>query len=304
MVASQSASAPLFVVVGATGAQGGSVLTHLLKSKLEYRLRGLTRDPRKPSGQAWVAKGVEMVKGDLGDPATIDKAFEGADYVFAVTNFWEHASAEIEMREGKTLVDAALGAGVKLFVWSGLEAAYELSGGKYRHVSHFDSKAAITDYAKSTGIPLAVVKPGFYLTNLSPRMLTPNDDGSYALTLPAKASTRLPVLFTPEDFGAFVVEAVEGKSFGVGSEVLGAAEYISLEEIAKQWGEVTGTTITFQQTHPGPGGNQEIIDMWGFFSDFGYFGGKDIAPSHKELTSHVMGFKEFAEKQGWSTMFD
>jgi uncharacterized protein YbjT (DUF2867 family) len=55
----------LLTVFGATGNQGGSVvnavLAHPVLSK-QFKLRGITRDPSKPSGQALAAKGVEVVQ--------------------------------------------------------------------------------------------------------------------------------------------------------------------------------------------------------------------------------------------------
>lgn len=46
-----------------------------------------------------------------------------------------------EVEDGKRIVDAAKAAGVSHFIWSGLEPVSQVSGGKYKHVEHFDSKA-------------------------------------------------------------------------------------------------------------------------------------------------------------------
>jgi uncharacterized protein YbjT (DUF2867 family) len=64
--------------------------------------------------------GVEVVRGDLDDPASLAEAFKGVYVVFGVTNFWEHG-ADAEIRQGKALVDAAKAAAVKHFVWSTLD---------------------------------------------------------------------------------------------------------------------------------------------------------------------------------------
>lgn len=66
-----------------------------------------------------------------------------------MTNFWEHLDAVREVAEGKVMVDAAKAAGVKLFIFSGLPNVTKLSGGKYTHIVHFDSKADVVDYARS-----------------------------------------------------------------------------------------------------------------------------------------------------------
>jgi uncharacterized protein YbjT (DUF2867 family) len=80
---------PLLVVIGATGNQGGSVVSRFLSlSPSTYRIRGLTRNPSSAASQALVSKGVEMVAADLDDPASLDRAFEGASAIFATTDFW------------------------------------------------------------------------------------------------------------------------------------------------------------------------------------------------------------------------
>src|ERR1700691_5406029 len=58
----------ILTVFGATGIQGGSVINAVLASpnlSKTFKIRGITRDPSKPSGQALAAKGVEPVKADM-----------------------------------------------------------------------------------------------------------------------------------------------------------------------------------------------------------------------------------------------
>ncbi len=43
----------------------------------------------------------------MNDPATLAAAMKGAFAVYAVTNYWESMSADVEMTQGKALVDAA-----------------------------------------------------------------------------------------------------------------------------------------------------------------------------------------------------
>jgi uncharacterized protein YbjT (DUF2867 family) len=77
-------AAPLVVVVGSTGNQGGSVIQALAESDREYRIRGLTRDVTKPAAQKLAGEGVEMVNVSL----TVENAdaartaFAGADIAF------------------------------------------------------------------------------------------------------------------------------------------------------------------------------------------------------------------------------
>lgn len=84
MTISTSSSAPLVVIVGTTGNQGGSVLEHLAESNKSYRIRAITRDVSKPKAIEIAAKGVDMFEIDikLENYKTIVQAFSGASIVF------------------------------------------------------------------------------------------------------------------------------------------------------------------------------------------------------------------------------
>ena len=84
MVATQDSTAPLAVIVGITGNQGGSVANHLVDSAKPYRIIGLTRDASKPSAQAFAQKGIKLHEVNIvpENEAAVAKAFEGADIVF------------------------------------------------------------------------------------------------------------------------------------------------------------------------------------------------------------------------------
>ena len=75
----------LIAVVGATGAQGASVVQALVASSQPYRIRGLTRDTDSASSQKLAQQGVELSTASITEPAGIAKAIEEAEIVFVVT---------------------------------------------------------------------------------------------------------------------------------------------------------------------------------------------------------------------------
>ena len=136
MTISTDSSAPLFVVTGSTGTLGGSVIKALVASSRPYRIRGICRDVDKPAAKALQAQGVEVVSADLGTKEGAERAFEGADIVFAlvITNYGfpsAEAVKEEDIRGGKLQMDAAAQAGVKTMVWSGLSNHDEFSKGAH-----------------------------------------------------------------------------------------------------------------------------------------------------------------------------
>lgn len=67
--------AKLIVVVGATGAQGESVVSTLL-SNPSYKIRGITRNTKSEKAKSLTANGVEMVSADFNDEESLVKAFQ------------------------------------------------------------------------------------------------------------------------------------------------------------------------------------------------------------------------------------
>jgi uncharacterized protein YbjT (DUF2867 family) len=80
-------STKLIVVIGATGTQGSSVVSTFL-SELGWCVRGVTRNPNSDASRALSSKGVEMVAADLDNSQTLVRAFEGANAIFAITDFF------------------------------------------------------------------------------------------------------------------------------------------------------------------------------------------------------------------------
>lgn len=65
----------LLTVVGGTGTQGRSVIDAALKNGYS-KIRATTRNPDSKNAQELAAKGVEVVKADVNDEASLVKAFE------------------------------------------------------------------------------------------------------------------------------------------------------------------------------------------------------------------------------------
>lgn len=102
----------------------------------------------------------------VGNEASVREVLDGSDIVFGVTNFGEHASKERETAEGKLLADAALSVATKLFIWSSLWPVAQLTHNRLSSCVFFDSKADVTIYIKSLGLPLANVPCGLYWQGL------------------------------------------------------------------------------------------------------------------------------------------
>src|SRR5438270_4791288 len=125
-------SGKLIVITGATGQQGGAALRQLREKG--FPVRALTRHPDRPKARALVRRGTEVVRGNLDDPVSIMRAFEGAYGVFAVLTPMEEGVPN-EVSQGINVTDVAKRAGVSHLVYSSVGSADRKTG-----IPHFDSK--------------------------------------------------------------------------------------------------------------------------------------------------------------------
>src|SRR3989449_10702887 len=98
------------LITGVTGNQGGAVAQALQGAG--FHLRGLTRKPDSERAAALARHGVDIVKGDLDDEATLRRALAGAWGVFGGQNAGE-AGGEREKAPGNRLARPARAAGVE-----------------------------------------------------------------------------------------------------------------------------------------------------------------------------------------------
>ncbi|KAF7336146.1 NmrA domain-containing protein [Mycena venus] len=158
-------SSRIVAIFGATGVQGSAVVERLLKDGT-FAPRAITRDLNSASSLKLKERGVEVVKGDMSEKASLVTALRGAEAVFAVTFpklplFGEDGPDEII--QGKNIVDAAKEVGIKFFVFSSVADSRKLSSKK---IPPQDDKQVILEYLKSSGLSHAALLLGSFVENL------------------------------------------------------------------------------------------------------------------------------------------
>jgi uncharacterized protein YbjT (DUF2867 family) len=133
----------IITVFGSTGQQGGAVLRALLKAG-DYHVRAITRSANSDKAKKLAGlNNVTVHEADLDNPASLGPVLKGAHGAFLVTDFSAHFDQR-EVKQGTSLIDAAISNGVKHVVFSGLEHCQSVIN---KPVYHFDYKAEIEDYA-------------------------------------------------------------------------------------------------------------------------------------------------------------
>lgn len=231
------------LITGATGAQGGAVARHLLRRG--YRVRALCRDPGRPAARALAAAGARVIRGDLDDRASLDAAAVGVHGVFGVQNFWDgfpgpNLGLEGEVRQGKSLLDAAKAAGVAHFVQATAGGGPGLCG-----VPSTDGKREIEAHARAIGIPITIIRPVFFMDNFDKPgwgFQGPILEGRLEL---AVAADRKLQMVAVDDIGHFAAMAFDRPGELVGAEFDLAGDELTMLEIAATFSRVMGRPVRF-----------------------------------------------------------
>ena len=273
----------IIAVVGATGSQGGGLCAAILNDPNGgFTCRAITRDPGKDKARALAARGAEVVRADLDDRASIEKAFAGAHGAYCVTNFWEHFSAEKEKTQARNMAEAAKAAGVKHVIWSTLEDTRKLMAPddkrmpmlqeKYR-VPHFDGKAEADAYFK--GLPVTYLVTSFYWDNLHMFGMAPKkgDDGVYSWTFPM-GNRRLAGI-AAEDIGKVAYGIFKAGQAYVGKTIGITGENLTLEDMSQKLSKGLGIgPVKYNAVEPdayrsfGFPGADEMGNMFQVYRDF------------------------------------
>ncbi|KAI8408006.1 hypothetical protein FOFC_10937 [Fusarium oxysporum] len=325
----------LIVVIGATGGQGGSVVNSFINDP-EWRVRGITRNPQSRKAKNLEARGVEVVQADLDDRASLAKAFQNANVIFAVSDFWgiyndpknrnkpkpgqalnEWTKVQ-ETQQLKNIIDeAARVSSLERFIMSSLPGPTKLSGGKYTNVCHHDSKADAEEYGEQNQPELwaktSVYLPGYFLNNfLTHPMAQPTkqkENGNIQFANNLDLDTKVPLISHDQDSGPFVRALIQNPP---GKSVVGYRAWITPREFVRIFSKVTGYNTELLHIPPGEFTfdckgelRAELQDNFAFANEIGLHGGDDSPAAHPNelrlLMLAVKGIPIFFDRQGMST---
>ena len=163
-----------FLITGATGKQGGSVLRALLAhpsfSPSQHTIYAVTRKPDSASAKSLAARSpaVKLVPGDLKNASAIFSSLPSKPWgVYGVT-----MPGKNEEGEGKALVSESVKAGVSRFVFSSVDRGTGNGGNNRTDVPHFITKHEVEQdimrAAKDSSgkFSYTILRPVFFLDNL------------------------------------------------------------------------------------------------------------------------------------------
>jgi uncharacterized protein YbjT (DUF2867 family) len=279
------------LVSGATGRQGGAVIRHLLARG--WKPRALSRNAGGAAAQDLVRRGVEVVQGDLEDPASLERAVRGMRGVYSVQDFWS-VGARREVAQGKNLADAAAKAGVEHFVYSSVGGAERRSG-----IDHWESKWEIEQHIRGLGLPATMLRPVAFMENYYVAQV---EIGILKGKLVDPVRPEKPYqTIASDDIGAFAALAFARPAEFVGIELEIAGSELTNPQAAAVFSRVLGRPVKFRRLPMAVvrlAMGREGYQMFRWFNEAGFQA--DIAGLRRRYPEvHLHTLEEWLRAEGW-----
>lgn len=168
------------LVTGATGYVGGRLVPRLLESGRTVRV--LARDPSRLQGRPW-SSSVEVVRGDVRDPATLPAALAGVETAYYLVHGMADSAgfAQGDVEIARAFGRAAAQAGVKRIVYLG--GLGDPSAGLSEHLR---SRQATGEALRDGGVPVTEFRAAVIVGS-----------GSLSFEMIRCLAERLPVMVCP-----------------------------------------------------------------------------------------------------------
>ena len=258
--------------VGATGLLGGLILGELVARG--KKVRALVRTG---SDTSKLPTSVEVVRGDLLDPASLNAAAQGVSTIVTSAIGYSQRkpgdSLRTDVEGNRNLIEAASRAGVPRFVLLSILACDQA-----RDVPHFWAKKEAEDLLAQRGVPFVSLRPGAFL--YAP-------EGPYGQMIRQGLEHGQVFAMTPEgvrityiapsEVARAVAMAVD-EPRAVGQKIdLGSDRALSGPEFAALMGKVLGRPVSAASAAGGRGGDADMMAMFRFFQT-----GKYVADTRRQ----------------------
>ena len=249
-------------VTGATGNQGSATAINL--AKMGATVTALVRDPDSPNAQKLNHPGIRLVKGNYDDPDSYKDHLADTDGAFALFTYLKGTKKEIA--QALSFVDAAKEKNVPFLLYSSVIGADSASG-----IPHWESKKAIEEYIKKSGIPYTIIRPAslfqnFFIPDVRKRIV------KGTLVMPVRKD-KVQQFVSAEDIGKICAHVFTNKQDYIGLTFNIAADKMDMQTAAKTFSDVLGKPIKYSQM---PGMLTRIFMGSNLYTMFNYINHNDV----------------------------
>lgn len=219
----------MILVTGATGFVGSHLVKRMRQEGL--KVRAVTRTPAK--AQSLADLGVEVVPGEIADPASLEAAAQGCDRVIHLVGIIQEGRGftfrSVHVEGTQNVLDAAKKAGIGHFVYQSAVGSREGAKSEYHR-----TKWEAENLVRAGGIPYTILRPSL--------IYGPGDLFTIRISEMIKVSPVLPVIGTGrskvqpifiDDVVECIRKIVTGESFLNKIYEIGGPDELTYEEVTK-----------------------------------------------------------------------
>ncbi|KAH0492930.1 hypothetical protein TgHK011_007856 [Trichoderma gracile] len=293
------------LITGATGKQGGAAIRALLSKNADIRLLAVTRDKSSPSAQklASLSPKVTLLQGDLNQTEALfqqarDVTGSSPWGVFSVQALKPGPKGPpLEQAQGTSLIDSALKAGVKHFVYSSVDRHGERSFTNPTDIPHFISKHNIEHHLvnstksqnnnngdnNSAAMSWTILRPVAFMDNLDGGFFGKIFATAIKVKLSGANNNKPLQLVATEDIGHAAAEAFLRPEEHSGKAISLAGDEVTFQQLSDIFREKTGSPVPVTWDVAARmllAVSKEMRTMFDFFEKEGY--GADIAALRRQ----------------------
>lgn len=217
----------MILITGGTGNSGGEIVRTMASKGVPFRI--LARNPAKAASLK--SPGVEIVAGDLADPASLPVALKGVERVLLLA---PPVPDQVELESN--LVNAAKAAGVAHIVKFSAMTADTKSPSRFPR-----AHGQVEDLIKKSGLAWTFIRPTFFMQNLLGLAGMVKQGTLYQPAGTAKAG-----FVDTRDIAAVAASALtESGHAGKAYDVTGP-ELLGYDDVAAIFTKVTGRPVRYQ----------------------------------------------------------
>lgn len=262
----------MIAVIGGTGVTGGAVVAALKARGADFKC--IVRDPA--AARQKLGPDVELVQGDLADPASLDAALAGCDKLFLLSG---HSPVMYDQQ--KAGIDAALRAGVSHLVkMSGSEKMITPDCPTFVGRDMYRLEEDI----KATNMAWTMLRPNFFMQNFLRMADMVKGQGKLMAPMPGDAVITM---IDVRDTGDVAAEALTGTGHEGQSYFLTGAP-VTMNDVAAELSKALGREIPFVS-----------IPMEGARAAWSGMGMPDWLVDHQTGAMQLAGTGDFAGETDW-----
>ena len=218
------------LVTGATGTIGRHVVDQLVQRGIH--VRALVRDPAKADFPA----SVDVVKGDLLDPASLRSAFAGVSAFFLL-----NAVTPDEFTQALIALNVAREMGVERVVYLSV-----IHSDRFVDVPHFAGKFGVERMLEQMGFSATILRPAYFMNN----ELTIKDAVLAYGVYPMPIGSKGLAMVDPRDLGEIAAIALIDRASATGPMALERINVVGPDTLtgadaAATWSSVLGRPIAY-----------------------------------------------------------